>query len=258
MSHATLTTLANEEWRAIKGYEGLYEVSNLGRVRSLDRYIDAISRYGTPMHRFCRGCILKESKHKKGYRFVRLCNSGDCKNQSIHRLVAQAFIPNPDNIPQVNHKDENKDNNRADNLEWCDALYNTNYGTGKYRKTEGYKIAVEQLTLDGQHVAYYDSLLAVIKANKSYSRGNLCRTLNTDYTSYGYRWRTIGTTTIKHANQSKKQVEQLTMDGKHVAFYPYAKYAAESMQCSVTNIYSALSGKSRHAKGYRWRYAEKQ
>ena len=101
--------LMKERWIAIEGYKGLYEVSNLGRVKSL----------------ISNGLILKQSKDKDGYYIVSLKR----KSFRVHRLVAIAFIPNPNNLAQVNHKDEDKTNNCVDNLEWCDATYNINYGT---------------------------------------------------------------------------------------------------------------------------------
>lgn len=104
----------------IKGYEGLYEVSNLGRIKSF--------KNGSQ--------ILKPVITKKGYFTIVLCLNGVPKRFLIHRLVAQAFIPNPDNLPFVNHKDEVKTNNVVTNLEWCTAKYNSNYGTSKERQSE--------------------------------------------------------------------------------------------------------------------------
>lgn len=105
-----------ETWKAIAGYEGLYEVSDQGRVRSLN-------------HRKSR--ILKTQKRYDGYLQAHLCKNSKMKNFLVHRLVAQAFCPNPDPIhfDQVNHLDEVKTNNVASNLEWCDVKYNNNYGT---------------------------------------------------------------------------------------------------------------------------------
>ena len=103
-----------EEWRDIQGYEGLYMVSNLGRVKSLN------------YHRTGKERIMKPSDNGHGYLFVVLCKDGKDKNCRINRLVAQAFLPNPDNLPEVNHKDENKYNNCVENLEWCDRSYNVN------------------------------------------------------------------------------------------------------------------------------------
>lgn len=110
--------MKKEIWKPIKGYEGLYEVSNLGRVKSLRR-----------------NSILKAVLHN-GYLIVSLRNNGITQQCRVHRLVAEAFILNPYNLPCVNHKDEIKTNNKVDNLEWCSVKYNTNYGTGIQRRAE--------------------------------------------------------------------------------------------------------------------------
>ena len=116
-----------EEWRPIEGYEGLYEVSSYGKDRSLDRFY----------YRLHKGKVLSPTKDRYGYLTVTLNCNGKSKTIKIHRLVAQAFLPNPDNLPQVNHKDEDKTNNNVDNLEWCTAKYNVNFGTRqeRYRNT---------------------------------------------------------------------------------------------------------------------------
>ena len=116
----------NEEiWKPIVGYEGLYEVSSYGRVRSLDKY--------DSRNCFRKGKVLSPFKDRYGYLSVVLSCNGKCKTINVHRLVAKAFLPNPDNLPQVNHKNEDKSDNRVDNLEWCDSKYNNNYGTRKDR-----------------------------------------------------------------------------------------------------------------------------
>ena len=119
-----------EEWRAVPGYEGLYEVSSYGRVKSIDRYVKSKS------YRLHKGKVLSPGKDRNGYLFVVLSYNGKHKGITVHRLVAESFIPNPDNLPQVNHKDEDKTNNNVDNLEWCDAKYNSNYGTARIRERE--------------------------------------------------------------------------------------------------------------------------
>jgi len=108
----------NEIWRDIKGYEGLYQVSNLGRVKSLSR------KYKHNM--FGKKIIYKTSKERlltininQGYAHVVLCKNGKCKQKLLHRLIAQSFIPNPENKPNINHIDGNGLNNNLDNLEWC-------------------------------------------------------------------------------------------------------------------------------------------
>lgn len=119
--------MTEEIWRPIEGYEGLYEVSSYGRVKSVDRYDN---------NNHFRKSELMNFFYVGGYLRVVFSKNGIVKKYLVHRLVAQAFIPNPDNLPQVNHKDENKTNNNVDNLEWCDAKYNRNYGTAKIRGKE--------------------------------------------------------------------------------------------------------------------------
>ena len=116
-----------ENWKPVKGYDELYEVSDIGRVRSLCAKQSMYLR------------ILTQHIDKYGYLSVRLFYEGRRKRFSVHRLVAQAFIPNPNNLPQVNHKDEDKTNNAAGNLEWCDAKYNCNYGTRNHRMGMAHK-----------------------------------------------------------------------------------------------------------------------
>ena len=108
-----------EEWKEIPGYEGLYEVSNMGNVRNVRR--NKLLRLPKTNNRYIR-VVLSKNGIKTGFQ--------------VHRLIAQAFLPNPDNLPQVNHKDEDKTNNNVDNLEWCTAKYNTNFGTRNIRAKE--------------------------------------------------------------------------------------------------------------------------
>lgn len=109
-----------EIWKDILGHEGSYQVSNLGRVRSLDREC-----WNGHVFFVKKGRVLKQKLSTSGY--MRVC-IGRNNDEYVHRLVAAAFHPNPDNLPQVNHKDENKLNNNANNLEWCTPLYNMHYG----------------------------------------------------------------------------------------------------------------------------------
>lgn len=124
----------NEEWRDIKGCE-IYQVSSLGRVKSIRR--TAKSKNGSI--RTVGEKILKPRKNKNGYLMVHLSNEGKKKNLYIHRLVADAFLENPYNLPQVNHKDENTLNNRVENLEFCTQDYNNKYGTRTERTSKKVK-----------------------------------------------------------------------------------------------------------------------
>lgn len=115
-----------EEWRVIDGYNGVYEVSSLGRVRSIDHYTTQVDN-GTKCEHFYKGKLLKCVTDHYGYHQVEL--SG--KKKKVHQLVARAFIANPDNLEIINHKDENRSNNAVENLEWCDRPYNVRYSLSK-------------------------------------------------------------------------------------------------------------------------------
>ena len=127
-----------EIWKPIVGYEGYYEVSNLGRVRSMDKYVNTKG----DSKRIRNGRVLKGILCHN-YVWVTLSKDNLKSKKRVHRLVAEAFIPNPDNLPCVNHKDENRSNNSIENLEWCTTEYNNNYGTRKekLRKTSGIRVA---------------------------------------------------------------------------------------------------------------------
>lgn len=186
----------NEVWKPIKGYEGLYEVSNLGRVKSLDRVATA-TRKGVQFEVPIKGKMLTPMNVRHGYLAVQLYGRGGHKTRNmkearVHRLVAETFVPNPDNFPEVNHKDENKSNNRADNLEWCDRKYNTNYGTCQQRRVRigaenPHSIRLAQLTKDGKLVRIYDSINEARRAG--YGLGNIykCFSGQCRY-AYGYKW----------------------------------------------------------------------
>lgn len=130
-----------EQFRTISDYEGLYEVSNYGNVKSLN------------YNRTGKEKILKPQADTKGYLFVILYKNGKKKHHKVHRLVASAFIENPDNLPQVNHKDECPTNNCLENLEWCTCEYNINYGTHNQRIS----IPVDMLTNSGELIRSFPS-----------------------------------------------------------------------------------------------------
>lgn len=115
-----------EIWKDIPNFENLYQVSNLGNVKSLEKYVNSAIKNNSKVKR--KEQILKQYS-KRGYLQVSLIKNHKRYYFNVHRLVAITFLPNPDNLPQVNHKDENTMNNNVDNLEWCTAKYNCNYGT---------------------------------------------------------------------------------------------------------------------------------
>lgn len=141
-----------ETWKDIDGYKGIYQVSNLGRVRSLDR----INSYGER----ARGVMKTPSNNGHGYLFVCLCKNGQTKRFYIHRLVGMMFIPNPPKLPQINHKNEIKSDNRVENLEWCTQQYNNNYGTKKARARETFEKGnfsrpIDVYSKDGKFIKTY-------------------------------------------------------------------------------------------------------
>ena len=140
-----------ELWKDIKDYEGVYQVSNLGRVRSL---------------KFGKERILRTFKDGCGYLMVHLCKDGKPKMFLVHRLVASSFLENPENLPCVNHKDEDKTNNfigtpennfRDGNLEWCTNEYNTNYGTRNERAAKTQSKPVLQFSKTGSFIREWSS-----------------------------------------------------------------------------------------------------
>lgn len=151
---------AVEEWRAVKGYEGYYEVSSLGNIRGIDREVPC--KNGTS--KCIRGRVMRQSTHyKNGYKSVMLTSGCKQKRLLVHRIVAQAFIPNPKNIPEVNHIDENKANNTPSNLEWCTHEYNNGYGTKRERLTRCHNKPVRQFK-NGVLIASYESATIAAKA----------------------------------------------------------------------------------------------
>ena len=134
--------MTEEIWCPIKGYEGQYQVSDQGRVRSLKSGKER---------------VLNPVSDKDGYLQVSLYKNGEQKKCKVHRLVAQTFIPNPNNLQEVNHKDEDKTNNYVQNLEWCDVKYNINYGTRTKRQAEKLSNPVLQYTKYGVFVREWKS-----------------------------------------------------------------------------------------------------
>ncbi len=146
--------MEQEIWKDIKGYEGLYQVSNIGRVKSL-----SFRNKKATIKREKILSILKSGN----YYHISLSKNNKQKNFLIHRLVAEAFVPNKNNYQEINHKDENIRNNKADNLEWCDHKYNINYGTRTKKVKEKMQVSIIQYDLNGNFVKKWDCMNDAIR-----------------------------------------------------------------------------------------------
>ena len=172
-----------ETWKNIKGYEGLYQVSNMGRVKSLERKV----RHG----RTVKERILKPYMDRGGYLLVRLCAGGKKKTLKVHRLVCEAFHDNPDNKSDVNHINEDKTDNRASNLEWSTRRENLNHGTRNERSAKALSKPICQYTLDEKIVKTWASLTEV-KRQTGFGQSNISEVANGNRkTAYGFIWKYI-------------------------------------------------------------------
>ena len=208
--------LNKEVWKDIQGYKGLYKVSNLGRVKHLPyEYMFNNTKIIKKEH------MLKPYRNNCGYMLVSLSNHRRTKQFFIHRLVASAFIPNPNNLPEVNHKDEDKTNNKVDNLEWCTRKYNMNYGTRIERA-----LKTRKDNYSNRLIKEYKTPKAKKKEEKVLAKKNK-KVIMRDI--YGYKLREFNTL-------------------KEATFY-LNKYLQ-----GISNIRSCINGKIYTAYGYIWEY----
>lgn len=173
LSFKWMEDLPGEQWKPIKNFEGLYEVSNMGRFRSVYKYKNTIVRSGSPAVVSVRPKLLYLNKAHSGYYHVVLHKDAKRYEYTAHRLVALHFCEGYKRGYVVNHKDEDKSNNRADNLEWCTELYNHRYGTAIQRVAESNWKKVAQYDLAGNLIATYDSAKEAAKAT-GYNYVSLC------------------------------------------------------------------------------------
>lgn len=170
-----IENLPNEVWKPIDDFPN-YQVSDYGRVKS------NIPHNGTNER------ILKPQLRKDGYLQIQLHKDGVIKNYLVHRLVAETFLPNPNSLPQVNHKNEDKTDNRVSNIEWCDCSYNTNYGTRNNRDAESKSKVVLQFDKQGNFINEWSSTHEVERQLGFYQQ-NICNCCNGKlHTAYGYKW----------------------------------------------------------------------
>lgn len=178
-----------EEWKVIPGFEGRYSVSNMGRVKVHESYLNASN--GNKRRKPEK--ILKPNRNNSGYRTVGLGRrvDGTRRTKTIHKLVAIAFVPNPDGKPVINHKDENKDNNRADNLEWCTYKENIHYNNDSaiVRGAERQRQYFGQYDLDGNLVKVWHGFKKLDRETE-YCRRTVTRCCQGKIETYkGYKWK---------------------------------------------------------------------
>lgn len=248
-----------EIWKDVKGFDGVYQVSNLGRVKGLERI--------SSDNRFLPERILSTSLCSNGYLIAKLCFNGKSKRISVHRLVASAFIPNPNNLPHINHIDENKTNNIVSNLEWCTPKYNANYGTGKARARESFisnnSKEIYQFDLNGNFVNSYRSISEASDTTNA-PRSEICsccKMKESSVSSHGFMWRYAIDCPQKRLkpysiNDSSltKEVTQYTLNGEFIRDYKSISEAVKYTKTRHSSIYGCCVGKYKTANGYKWKY----
>lgn len=172
------------EWKIVPGHSN-YMVSRDGKIKSLAR--ETNGKGGKP--RKIKEKILKPNKNEKGYLRVSL----DGKTFGIHQLVALAFIPNPNNYKEINHINENKSDNRIENLEWCTRYYNLKYSNCTEKATEASKRRIKCIETGEK----FESIISACRKYNIKSRGNINKALKTGGTCYGYHWEYIDKKVIK-------------------------------------------------------------
>lgn len=238
----------------IQGYEGLYMVNPAGKVYSL-----------------VSNKLLRAGCNKQGYKTVVLCKDGKEKSFKVHRLVALAFIPNPNNYPCINHKDEDKTNNDVNNLEWCTHKYNINYGTARKRLSETLKNnplkmrkPVIQLSLSGDFVKEYRSTKEA-EETTGIDRRQISRAINhVGKQAQGYLWIMkdeydeaidYGEIYRKESVHPKpKRIAQYTKDGEFIREWDSLTDVHLTLGIGFSTLSSCLSGKYSHAGGYVWKF----
>lgn len=175
---------------------------------------------------------IKPFLHRDGYLRIGLYSNGTRKEFQIHRLVALVYLPNPDNLPQVNHKDENKLNNNVNNLEWCTCQYNLTYGNRIAKAMETRKLN------DPNGESYIRSMTTRRKSNPN----NECFK------------QTVKTRTLKNCVNAEKKIAQYTLDGTLIAVFDSIAQAAQKTNCSAGCICKCAKGKKKMHKGFKWEY----
>lgn len=249
-----------EVWKDVHGFEEAYQVSNFGRIKRKER-TDSNNR--THKER-----IMSPSMYSNGYMNVELRMNNKKRRTSVHRLVAEAFIDNPLNLPQINHKDENKANNHVSNLEWCTAQYNIRYKDGVKRRRATAILnsnAVCKYSMEGEFIEKFECATdAAISVNGSCTEILSCCHHRAHSLSYkGYMWRFLSECNcnkiepyrIKKSSLCRK-VGQNTLDGDFIQYFYSVQKAAESVNARPSNIRRCCLGKIKSCMGFKWRFSD--
>lgn len=283
--------MITEDWKDIKGYEGYYQISNMGNIRSVDKYV-VNNKNGSLA--FKKGKPLKPQKQNSGYLYISLSREDKRKNFLIHRLVAEAFIPNPDKLEQVNHKDENKHNNNIENLEWCTQAYNLNYGTAIERRVSkliGRKVPQEVIDKCiakriGTHHSEEtkekirqaltglkrseESLKRISAARKEYykthenpnkgrhhneeSKRKMSEAHKEYYKTHEHAQKGIPMTE-EQKRKMRKPIYQLTLSGEIIKYWEGLTEAAKALNLGDGNICKCCKDNTKTCGGFKWKYA---
>lgn len=187
-SHKENISMDAEIWKDIDGFLGCYQISNIGRVKSLSRHVV----YSNGRVHLVKEKIIRLSRDRKGYLRACLVDVNKKKySRQVHRLVAKAFLPNPQNLPQVNHINEIHEDNRVENLEWCTAEYNLNYGNRNRLASDSRGKDVIQFTLDGKFVCRHTGARNAARAlglHPKFGANIASCAHHKRHVAYGYKW----------------------------------------------------------------------
>lgn len=242
-----------EIWKDIKGYEGKYQVSNKGRIKSLSRAIPHLGSFRVIPERI----MTQHVSSTNGYYMVSLCKDNKYEWMLTHRIVATAFIPNPNNLPYINHKDEIKIHNNVENLEWCTPSYNMNYSNVREKQINAISKEVEQYDFDGRFIKRYKNCYAAGRElGVSPSSIRMC-CIGEIGSTRGFIWKYTNEEKKKNTRPRLRRVCQYDTNGNLVKVWASIKEAADALGCDCTGIIGCCKGRRNKCNNYKWMYYDK-